>query len=345
MDNSFLNSKTGMDLNDIIMEEMSPYDNSYPIHFFANGLKDSLKQAEKAAKDIYRMVLNEVPIAEQIKQANKKGFRLVVDTTDSMLDAIDKGKIKLTTEKNGQTFAQIRKPNGQYGSKLPIKREEFAKGIDPVQMANSLQLKALQKQMQEISEQLYMIDYSVQEVLQGQQNDRIGLYYSGMALFLEARNITNGEMKNALIVQAIRALSDSIFQLSSTMQSDVKYLVNKEYNNVKGKNRERMIDEKMSNINKSFAFIHQATMLKAGIYCEIGELSSMATVLEEYSHFIEDTVEKNASLLAQCDSSDNGLENGIWKSRAKLKLDVADFTKKINMSEKTIFLGITKEEE
>ena len=136
MDNSFFNSKTGMDLNDIIMEEISPYDNSYPIHFFANGLKDSLKQAEKAAKDIYRMVLNEVPIAEQIKQANKKGFRLVVDTTDSMLDAIDKGKIKWTTEKNGQTFAQIRKPNGQYGSKLPIKREEFAKGISKRESKN-----------------------------------------------------------------------------------------------------------------------------------------------------------------------------------------------------------------
>ena len=116
MDNSFFNSKTGMDLNDIIMEEISPYDNSYPIHFFANGLKDSLRQAEKAAKDIYRMVLNEVPIAEQIKQANKKGFRLVVDTTDSMLDAIDKGKIKVSivdiVNKNGASL--MGRPIGRY---------------------------------------------------------------------------------------------------------------------------------------------------------------------------------------------------------------------------------------
>ena len=108
-------------------------------------------------------------------------------------------------------YAQIREANGHYGSKLPIKKDVFAKGIDPIQMAN-----ALQDQVQHIANQIAVIDHSVREVIQGQQNDRIGLYYSGLTLYLEARNVNDPEMKRALIAQSLRALSEARFQLGLT---------------------------------------------------------------------------------------------------------------------------------
>ena len=104
-----------------------------------------------------------------------------------------------------------------------IKKEVFAKGIDPVQMANALQMKALQEQVQQIANQIAVIDHSIREVIQGQQNDRIGL-----ALYLEARNVSNVEMKRALMAQSLRALSEATFQLVLTMQSDIKYLADGE---------------------------------------------------------------------------------------------------------------------
>jgi len=60
----------------------------------------------------------------------EKGYRYVVDATESTLEAIDNGKIKLSTDKSGKMFAQIREANGQYGSKLPIKKELFRKAIE-----------------------------------------------------------------------------------------------------------------------------------------------------------------------------------------------------------------------
>ena len=272
----------------------------------------------------------------------KKGYRLVVDATESTLKDIDSGKIRLTTEKGGKVFSQIREANGHYGSKLPIKKEVFNKGIDPAQIANSLQLKAMQDQIQEIGNQLIIIGQSIGEVLQGQQNDRIAFYYSGVALFLEARNISDNEMRTALTSQALRALSEATFQLTLTMQADIQYLVNGEYNQAKGKSVD-LIDSHMHNINRAFSFIHQSTMLRAGIYCNTGELVAMATVLDEYSRFIEGTIVSNAPLLAQCDISDTGTEDGIWKSRARLKLDVSDFTKQLKSPEKAIYLGVSKE--
>ena len=50
-------------------------------------------------------------------------------------------------------------------------------------------------------------------------------------------------------------------------------------------------------------------------------------------------------LLTHPDKSDTGTEKGVWKSRAKLKLDVAEFNKQLNAPDKTIYLGVIKENE
>lgn len=322
-----------------IEETLSPYDISFPTQFFTSAISTSLQKAEKTLETIYKTVLADASISSQIKQSTKKGFRLVVDATEDTLEAIEKGKIKLSTDKAGRTFAQVRKADGKYGSKLPIKKEQFGKGVDPVQMANALQMKALQDQINDISDQIFFIDSGVQEILQGQQNDRIALYYSGVSLFLEARNISDLEMKKVVTAQALKALSDSTFQLTLKIQSDIKYLANREYEEAKGKkNRESLIGSRMDDINQSFAYIHQATMLKAGTYCEIGEYSAMAAVLDEYSYFIENTIKDNVSILAQCDINDDGSEDGIWKSRAKMELNVSNFTNQIKSKDKVLYL-------
>ena len=299
-----------MDLMSPVLDELSPFSAEYPVELLSNGLKLKLAQAGNIVENIYRAVEKASPMVAQVREATKKGYKYVVDATESTLEAIDSGKIKLTTENSGKMYAQIREANGRYGSKLPIKKEVFAKGIDPIQMANALQMKALQEQVQQIANQIAVLDHSVREVIHGQQNDRIGLYYSGLSLYLEARNVNDPEMKKALIAQSLRALSEAGFQLGLTMQSDIKYLADGEFKIAKGKSV-GLIDSRINSINTSFAFIHQATMLRAGIYCNEGELTAMSTVLKEYSYFIEGTVAKNANLLAQCDKTDTGTEKGV----------------------------------
>ena len=291
-----------LDLLSQVSNDISPFDAAYPVELLSNGLKLKLDQAENVVINIFKEVAKVSPMVAQVREATKKGYKYVVDATESTLEAIESGKIKLTTENSGKMYAQIREANGHYGSKLPIKKDVFAKGIDPIQMANALQMKALQDQVQQIANQIAVIDHSVREVIQGQQNDRIALYYSGLTLYLEARNVNDPEMKKALTAQSLRALSEARFQLGLSMQSDIKYLAE-------------------------------------------GELAAMSTVLNEYSYFIEVTVAKNAGLLAQRDKTDTGTEKGVWKSRAKLKLDVSEFNKRLNAPDKTIYLGVSKENE
>jgi len=100
-------------LVEIRREELSPFDPAYPVELLSQSLDTRLAEAESAAERIYQAVIKAASPAAQIHEATKKGFRLVVDATESTLDAIESGKIKLTTEKSGKVFAQSREASGK----------------------------------------------------------------------------------------------------------------------------------------------------------------------------------------------------------------------------------------
>lgn len=338
MSDIVISEKAPISMSSPWVEVLSPRDPRCAIQFFADTVSNKLAQADAFAESVYKAVLKEASTTSQIVQSFKKGSRFVVDMTDATKEAIDKGHLKLVTE-HGKIRAQLRDANGHYGSKLDIKEEFFNKGIDPVEMANALQLKALQEQLQQVTDQIVMINSSVLDVLQGQQNDRIALFYSGMNLYLEAQSIKNPEIKSALLAQAIRALSDGTQQLSITMESDIEFLTTGQYNKLRGKKTEA-IQNRMDSINKAFSFIHQATLARAAIYCQQNEYLAMANVLDEYSRFIEATVVKNANLLSQCDPTDNGTEEGLWHSRSALKLNASELRKSLSSGSDEFYLSI-----
>lgn len=148
-------------------EIASPVDRS-PLTLLSTAIRQNCNEADNAIADIIKAVERQAPDMAQISKATDRGFRLVVDASDETLQAIDRGDIKLTTDKMGNTFAQMKRSDGRYGKKLPIKREEFSQGIDPVQAANAMQVKALQEQLDAIAEQIMVIDGRVKEVLRGQ---------------------------------------------------------------------------------------------------------------------------------------------------------------------------------
>ena len=71
----------------------------------------------------------------------------------------------------------------------------------------------------------------------------------------------------------------------------------------------------------------------------------MLSSLKSYSKLIEETVGESAGLLSECDVLDDGTEKGIWKSRAKLILDVEDSTKVLLGLESAFYLEPVIEED
>lgn len=314
--------------------ELSPYDDSFPAKLLQHAFELQLEESDRMINHIYHTVTKKsgpLPVPTH----GEEKLRLVVDVSDDFIQDYKDGIIKLSQEK-GKTVAQLRK-NGSYGEKLPIKEESYIDGPDALQVSNALQLKAIQESLSVISEQIKAIDQNVKEVLSGQQNDRLGLYYSGAALYLESTNVSEKTLQKQLAAQSLKTLTDASFQLTLNIKSDIQYLKNKGYDTDK-KNKINLIQEKMKNIDQSFTAIHQASILRAGIYFAQGELKAAMCVLKEYSRFIEGTIAENAYMLSQCDTKDNGKNDGLWKGRAGLHLDVSKVMKQLSGTETILYI-------
>lgn len=314
---------------------LSPYDDSLPARLLQEAFDFRIEEAQLTTERIYRDVVKHSGTAFTLPESGEEKLRLTVDFSDELLQDYKDGAIKLAYEK-GHMVAQL-KSNGRYGEKLPIIEETYVDGPSSLEVQNALQLKAVQEALTTISEQIQAIDVNVKEVLIGQQNDRLALYYSGVALFLEASTVVDEAFRDQLISQSLKALSDSVFQLTLTLQTDILYLARKEYDKNK-KYKYNLINEKIDSINRAFMAIHQATVMKSAIYCLQGEIKAMATVLHEYERFIEGTIVRNAEMLSLCDSNEKRKVEGTWKKRAKLQLEVGKVVKQLRNPAQILYI-------
>ena len=329
-------------MNDIVinegMEILNPLDPNYPAYLFKEGIKETNRKADEALEMIYDNIVESAPEAFQLKEAGKKGFRIVVDATDQFLDDVKEGKIKLVTSKDGKTFAQVRNSNGYFGEKIPVRTEEFAQGINSAQMANAFQMRAIEDKTEELEEQMVSLNGTAKTILQGQRNDRIGHYISGCNLYLQSRQVSNENLRLALVAESLKELDLAEAQLITSFQSDISYLESKEYNKER-KNRTEKIDEKMNDINDAYRYINGAFIMKAAINCSEGELDLMAFTLQQHSLFIDNVVAPNIPMLIEHDIRDDGTINGVWKQRQKLKYDASELVASIKAPEKVLYLG------
>lgn len=311
--------------------EMSPYDDTLPLKLLQGAFEVQTEEAAELTQRVYCDVLKNYDVSAPVLKPGEEKIRLVMEMSDGTMQDYQDGVLKLAQEK-GHMVAQL-KSNNRYGKKLPIKEEKYLDGPDSLSVQNALKLQAILDALIMIAGQIQAIDVQVKEVLSGQQNDRLALYYSGVALFLEANSIQDQLLRKELICQALKTLTDSTFQLMLQMKSDIDYLQSKKYDEDK-KNKFNLLKEKMLSIEQSFMAIHQASIMKAGIYCTQGEIRAFAGVLCEYERFIKGTIVRNAEMLSQCDLRNDG----IWKKRANLELDTAQVVRKLQEPKSVLYI-------
>lgn len=304
--------------------------------------RDVIEHQQAKANNVLGRLLSAIELAaagDAVEEGTKKDFRYVVDISEDMKQDIYAGRIKLDYSKDkSKMYAQIRQSNGHYGEKLPVKLEEFEGTIDYVQLAMMLQMKAMEQKLNTIMDALDDIGEDVITVLQGQQNDRIALYNSGISLYLEARSIQDESFRMLITAQALKTLSDGSEQLIQDMRSNIQYLLAGTYKKERGKSTE-CIDEKMFNINKCFDVIHRSYLLRSAIYYERGELQAMVSTMDEYGKFLNHEIIPYSDRLSEFDKSDVLLQDGRWDKRASLIEEIGNVKKQL-LTTGTYYIGI-----
>lgn len=291
--------------------------NNYSLKAFDKSLLDlyddqfnysAFKNLIDNKKEESHQVINQ--LISQLKTDTDDDVNLIVNLSDDMKEKYRQGLITFDKDKDGNMYAQLRDENGKYGKKLTISEE--AKQTDLVFAA---QLDTIKDVLIEIVDLLENIEECVNNVLTYLHNDRVGLYYSGISIYLEALQTTDVSLQNQLIAQSIKSLSDSQAQIIQELKSDVAYLRSSEYQKIKKKKHERLV-EKMQNIHECYQIINRIITLKAMIYFDNNQLSSMLMVCLQYQRFIDAFIKPNAAFLIECDPRDDKLINGIWSKRA-----------------------------
>lgn len=272
------------------------YDEQFHFGAFKKLIEKKASQSDKVLNGAFKSMQNDDP-------------NLVVDLSDEMKEKYKKGLLRFDKDKNGNMYAQLRDENGKYSKKLNIKEQ-----INETDLILASQLNSIQNLLIEIVDTLEDIENSVNDVLSGLHNDRVGLYYSGLSLYLEALQATDKELKKELIAQSLKSLNDSQAQIVQEFKSDIAYLKSPDFLKTKIKKYDRLV-EKMQNIHECYQNINRIITLKAMIYFDNNQFSSLMMVYTEYQRFISGVVKPNAGFLIECDPQDDYLMNEIWNKR------------------------------
>ena len=283
------------------------------------GIDETLNQLAEATLE-----------AEAASEAVTKKTRYVVVMSDEVHKAIDSKALKFDVDKKGRMFAQIRGKKGQFSDKFPIEKELEAHGIDPLEAANALQLKAIQSQLEDMAQELDEIGSDVTAVIQGQQNDRLGLYYAGLNLYLESREVQDESLRKLIAAQALKTLGDANAQMTLEIQEDIRYLSEKRYLEKKKNGQVADLKGKVDDISRCFEVIHHSAVLKAAIYYEENELPAMLVAVNEYAGFLGKVIAPNADKLTEYDEDEKMLRGGVWERRSESLMEVETLKQRLS---------------
>jgi len=302
----------------------------YDEQFSVKEWKNEIEIKKESSNKIVDKIKAALP-----KEIQDDDFRLVVDVDDDFKESYKSGAIKLVVSKNGDVQAQIKRDDGKFGKKLPIKEELVDNGISSEELQAAFQNEMLQNLLYSIIDTLNDIEKDIKSVLQGQKNDRMGLFYSGMSLYLESKCIQDNELRKQIIAQSIRSISEASAKIMQEMRFDIQYLVNKEYK--KEKKKEDSINKRMTQIKENLEVIYKSYFMKAMIYSENNENIAMLAVLEEYGRFINQMIAPYVNTLTECDPDDTLLVGGIWEKRAEAFIEARNVRKALE-GEATLYL-------
>lgn len=249
----------------------------------------------------------------------ERGQKLVLDIPQEIMEKIQSGEYSVMKTKDGGILkAEILDSNGKIKQHMDVKWEDFCNIPNPAELINMAQMKNIQGQLQEVVKQLEFIAKAVQNVLIGQQNDRIALYRSGEQLFVEAMATRNKELQEQLLVSALKTLEDARMQMIENIKTEIAAITAYDHSqNILKFMEFQDIQERIERVNASFDVINQTSILKAGIYCNQGETEAMLCSLKQYSDFLSTQIIPNAQMLYMYDSGDLQIEGGKWFERSQ----------------------------
>lgn len=297
------------------MEDMPTYTNDESIRDWVDFFNDVpqiaqslIRCAKSSIKNIESILINAPQFLSILKDNVPEGTLQAV-LTDGQKKRLADGTLKLMHKKDGSLLAVIINPqNKRTVSHIPLKYIENP----PKELCAEMSNFALQMQLAEISEQIQNVQEIIEDVLRGQQLDRLATAYSCQQKFLQAQQIKNPELRRQAFLAIAFSAEDSRNLLMQSQTENLEFIQGQPedfWGKLLRGARPEKIDSKMSQIRESLAAINLVSITEALAYQEMGEYESARQSLLYYSDYLKQSYLSVEHFMERMDSIDPSPDN------------------------------------
>lgn len=299
--------------------------------------KDLLEDADSNLNKI-RDGLYKFPGFIYYLQANipEKHFKAVL-TKDQNRRLAD-GSLELLRRKSGELLAELRDPTSKkIVGKVNLKEVDLTP-----ELAQARTLYAMQMQMAQISKDINAMAEAIEEVMQGQQDDRIAIANACKQKLIQAKYIKNPSLREKLYLQVISDAENSRNQLMLNQMTTIKFIENipkSGWQKLLSSPDTKEVDEKLNYLMDGLNTINMVSLVAIIAYYELGEREAALASFGYFRDFIKEAYFKTPNLVERLDNLDKSTNN-IWKDKIiKINTNILE----LSQSE-TLQIGNSSEE-
>ena len=302
-------------------EELEDYIGELPT--VAVGLKSNLKSL---LSKIEQMLYKAPAFIELVKANIPKELYVAVFTDEQAKEFAD-GAVKLMAGKDGRLRANlINTKTKKVASQLTLQKESLTP-----ELGDAMTSYALQMQMAQIAAQIQEVQKLVEEIRQGQENDRLALAYSCQQRLLQAMAIKNPTLKMQALLELAASTEDSRNALMLSQEANIQHIAEQPDSIigkiVKGESPGK-ISDRMNEIRDSLSAVNMVSLVEALAYNEMGEKEAAVKSLEYYGQYIEKAYLSHKGLVERLDLIDPTPDN-YWTKNIPVIKEKIDYLPEI----------------
>ena len=306
-----MNDNDVIDFTNQKLEVINLNDYKYNVHDLFKDIPDAavaiINKANELLKKIENLLYTAPSFLEAVRATIPKiTYQAIL--SDKQQELLSKGVIKLMTKKDGSLLANlINTKTKKIVATIPLKDIKLTP-----ELCQALQSFTMQLQLSQISEQMRIIQKSVEEVKKGQEIDRLATAYSCQQKLLQSLEIKDKKLrKYALLNLAFDSensrnllMQSQKFNLNSLMNQPESYI-----GKIISGSTQSEINSKMIEIRESLNTLNMVTLVEAIAYQELGEESALKKSFQYYNSFINSVYLKDKQLLEKLDLLDSSSVN------------------------------------
>ena len=310
-------------------------------YFKPNGfIKPIIERIIDNSNKIEKMLYTCPAFIEVVKSTIPSEMYKVVLSGEEKLK-LATGSVKLMTTSDGKLLANlINTKTGTIISNVKLDKISLTPELNKAIINYSNQI-----QLAQIAEDIRYVQLAVEEVREGQENDRLAIAYSCKQKLLQAMQIEDHNLEKIALLHLVSSAEDNRNKLMLSQTSNVKLLKEQPKDFwgkfLKGEKEDLKKDKRIAELRENMNALNLVSLAETLAYQELGEHKAANIALQYFGDYINKTYLSDKAFIERLDSL-NPSPKKYWSTMLP---SISDKIKQLDIDEKKLLEEVLPNEE